>query len=247
MYSKLMCKIGRWVRARAGMPAVPTATTMEGWDQWHKDSSAASPFLYWLLDNGYHSFRRTILYPFTLFINVVHHIRNRFITKSHLMKTGLKPGQWHEFETRLIHGMFNELVEFVEVELANMQRICGEYQYIPKYQRYFPWIITTFMLNRSAEAGMAYLDWEASLVHDESYCSADSPNFGKPTSQAIAAIEIKDLYYWWTAIRPNRKDLYMDDASKLDFHTINAEEEFREEKDEEMMNRLIKVRRAMWT
>ena len=53
--------------------------------------------------------------------------------------------------------------------------------------------------------------------------------------------EIWDLYNWWTKIRPNRNpDRCADwDDNKADF--------VEDVEDTEMLNRLMKVRRALWT
>jgi hypothetical protein len=42
--------------------------------------------------------------------------RNYFVSKTHIIPTGLKRGQWHDSSKRLFHGMFSLLVYFVEQE-----------------------------------------------------------------------------------------------------------------------------------
>jgi len=57
---------------------------------------------------------------------------------------------------------------------------------------------------RSAKAGLAHLDWAASLKYDDEWIKKDHPDYGKPTPQALRAIEIKALYEWWTVTYRNR-------------------------------------------
>jgi hypothetical protein len=104
----------------------------------------------------------------------------------------------------------------------------------------------------------------------------DSPDFDKPTGQALRAKEIKELYTWWTVTYRNRPDPY--DASgwteaceasrianggKLSWNTpkdpvlkkqsdrahklLQKIEAAYEKEDEAMMIRLIKVRHGLWT
>jgi hypothetical protein len=99
------------------------------------------------------------------------------------------------------------------------------------------------------------------------------PKFGKPTPQAQNALEILELYRWWTVTYRNRPDPYevsgwteycdrqrvanLDDwifsdredkedtSAMLDeMHRLEAE---YEAEDEAMMIRLIRVRNALWT
>ena len=53
------------------------------------------------------------------------------------------------------------------------------------------------------QAGLDYLAWELTLKNEVEYGGS-----GEPSSQAIAAQETLDLYYWWTLIRPARGDEY---------------------------------------
>jgi hypothetical protein len=103
------------------------------------------------------------------------------------------------------------------------------------------------------------------------------PNHGKPTGQAIRARELKELYTWWTVTYRNRPDAMDAsgwsahcDAMRVKypgsmFSSLNSKdpedrkasdkahklltkiEKAYEKEDEEMMIRLIKVRRSLWT
>jgi hypothetical protein len=128
---------------------------------------------------------------------------------------------------------------------------------------------------RCKQAGLDNLEWQRNLKCDDEWTNKEDPNYGKPTQQAIGAQEILDLYTWWTEERPKRPDPY--DASGwtalcerrrqsgkdfFDFEDRTEEEKAEsakvldlcheiEEKydreDEEMMIRLIKIRKGLWT
>jgi hypothetical protein len=90
----------------------------------------------------------------------------------------------------------DELTNFVEVDLAA------------------EWLGSKRHHRRSPEDGLHYLEWASAITdnfHTEDY-PTESP---KPTlsQQALDAAEVKIIYLWWTAIRPNRPD--PDEASKL--------------------------------
>lgn len=95
------------------------------------------------------------------------YLRNRFLDKPHLVDTRLEPGISYDVDTRLIHGMFELLVDFVEDECANMYNIC---------------FLNGDCPGRSAINGISYL-----LARDE-YSDAD---------QIARHREVVDLYDWW--------------------------------------------------
>jgi hypothetical protein len=110
--------------------------------------------------------------------------------------------------------LFNELVEFVEVEQA-WHHVIWDEEARKKYET--PWWQRNWYTRwgskwRCAEAGLAYLDWAGGRVLDENWgVEPDHPDYGKPTHQALAAQEIKALYTWWKEVYPKRPDVH--DAS----------------------------------
>jgi hypothetical protein len=48
--------------------------------------------------------------------NLKYYIRMRFIYRHHLIDTKLTKGNWYDTDTRMLHGMMNLLVEFIEKE-----------------------------------------------------------------------------------------------------------------------------------
>ncbi len=140
--------------------------------------------------------------------------RNRFVHRSHTIRTGLQPGAYHEVDERMLHGMFTELIDFIEVEKAWMHCcVCGEDREKfspPRYRFFREW--------RCPQAGLAHLDWEAELKYDEDMgVSPGDALYGQFTSQAIGAQTQRRLYHWWKTERSIRVDEgdYEEDTARL--------------------------------
>jgi hypothetical protein len=106
--------------------------------------------------------------------------------------------------------MFNELVDFVEIETAWSHIAWGSEEDKAKYAAPF-WSTGWFRWRtwRCPQAGIDHLDWAMSLVVDENMgVEKDHPEYGKSTGQAERAKEIKELYTWWTQTYRNRPDAY---------------------------------------
>jgi hypothetical protein len=182
-------------------------------------------------------------------------------------------------DERILHCIFDELVNFVEIEKAWMQVCWGDKDTRKKYQLPFwrkQWWTRWFMTWRNPQAGIDHLLWEMSLTNNE-YVNETDPEFGKPTYQALKAQEILNLYQWWTVTRPARPDPYESsgwmayceasreanggklswsgskDNAKLkkmskDAHKkLNKMEAAYDKEDEEMLIKLIKIRKNLWT
>jgi hypothetical protein len=105
--------------------------------------------------------------------------------------------------------MFNELVDFVEIEQAWHHCMWSDEA---KTEYEVPWWRSGWLRLRtwrSPEAGMEYLKWASGLVVDENMgAEPGSKGFGEPTYQAKAAKEIIELYTWWTVTYRNRPDVH---------------------------------------
>ena len=148
----------------------------------------------------------------------------------------------------MFHVAFQLLVNYVEDELAWMHSIARG-----KTRMRYHW----FKIPLAKEWGLAHLEWEIQQ-------GDDSP------SQSEAAKEIKELYLWFKETRPNRPDLWdLVPYRPLEFEPMengayrmvlpddeeykttsqaawDADEAYVEE-DTEMLCRLMRVRRALWT
>ena len=268
-------KFAKWL---SGTPK-PAAGTAREWREWRETAKKSHPFRYWLSEEGLSYLQDFVYWPYNTFHSFRYYINNRWVTKSHALTAhpnDIKPGKWQDVGYRFLPCLFNELVDFVEVETAWMHVVWDE-DARKKYCT--PWWRTSFFRWRTwrcPEAGIAHLDWAASLTNEE-WCDKTDPEYGKPTPQALAAMEIKELYTWWKDVYPNRPDPYDisgwselcdknrktgDVLSILDYENETPDERLErnavhkklqdieteyEQEEEDMLIRLIKVRRSLWT
>lgn len=255
----------------------PKAETSAGWSSWKKQARKSHPIRYWIAEEGLDIVQNTIYWPIDRLYDAKYYINNRWVTKTHaLTSSSLAKGQWHEYETRVLHCLFDELVNFVEVEQA-WSHILWDNEAKKKYRAPF-WARGWFRTRtwRCPEAGLDYLKWASGLTFGEHWgVEPGSEKYGQPTPQALAAREIMELYEWWTKIRPLRPDPYEasgwsdicsrqrksdpdnifgetnTEEERVESHRaldiIQEMEESYERQDEEMMIRLIKVSKSMWT
>lgn len=191
-------KFADWLR---GTPNLEHGTSEE-WAAWRK-SAKRKQFRYWLAEEGLDYLQNIICAPITFLNAIIRYIRHRFVAKTHTLTSNLKRGTWHEWDDRILHCLFDELVNFVEIEFGYQHRLCSE-EDRKKYQ--IPWYRKSLKLGlwRCPEAGLDYLNWASALKYEEDELPKNDPKLGKPTSQALAAQEILVLYCWWTIERPKR-------------------------------------------
>jgi hypothetical protein len=268
-------KFADWVR---GTPK-GGAKTSEGWDEWTDEAKRYNPVRYWLAEEGLDHVQNFVYYIPDKLHSIKYYVNNRWITRSHQLTAhacDIKPGNWSDVGNRFLPCLFNELVDFVEVELA-WWHLAWSPEERPKYN--MPWWAVGWWRVRTwrcPQAGLDNLEWQRSLRWKEDEVGKDFEGLGELTPQAVKAQEILDLYTWWTTVYRNRPDPH--DASgwsdyceasrianggKLSFggdkspelkemsdrtHKLLQEiEEAYEKEEEEMMIRLIKVRHGLWT
>jgi len=171
-------------------------------------------FRYWLAEEGLDYLQKFVMFiPDNLYA-IKYYINNRWVTRSHSLTAhprDIKPGTWHDVGNRFLPCLFNELQDFVEVELA-WWHIAWDEEARKQFES--PWYATGWFrwrTWRSPEAGLANLEWQRQLRWKEEEVGADFKGLGELTPQAVKAQEILDLYTWWTTTYRNRPDPY--DAS----------------------------------
>jgi hypothetical protein len=245
-------KFANWIRGNKK----PHALTLEGWEEWREDQEKQNGIRYYIADKLLNRIQDVVYFPKDLFDSASIYLKNRFVAKTHYLKTGFKPGSYHEIDEKILYALFNELVDFVEIELAWMAVISNKNKYkTPFFRRFRQW--------RSEEAGRDHLKWASELKFDKSYgISSKDPDWGKPTPQAESALEILELYNWWKQ-RPDRpdpmevsgwseicKEKKKDRDKKSEsavFRKMEKIERQYEKEDDKMLLRLIKIRRSLWT
>ena len=267
-------KFADWLR---GTPKLKCGTS-EQWDAWYAEAAKAHPIRYWIAEEGLDHVQKFVYYIPDKLNDVRYYINNRWVSRSHSLTAhprDIKPGNWQDVGNRFLPCMFNELVDFVEIEQAwhhcmwsDESRTKFEVPWWRKgWLRWRTW--------RSAEAGLEYLRWAETLTNEE-FLEEGEKHKAEPTYQAKAAKEIIELYTWWTVTYRNRPDPYEAsgwtavceaqreaNGGKLSFsspkdpvlkktsdkaHKLlqKIEADYTKE-DEVMMIRLIKIRESLWT
>ena len=239
----------------------------------------AYPVRYWIAEEGLDIVQRAVYWIPDRLNDVRYYINNRWVSRSHCLTAhprDIKPGQWCDVGNRFLPCMFNELVDFVEIEQAWHHCLWDDEA---KTKHMVPWWRKGWLRWRTwrcPAAGLEYLSWASKLTMDHGMGVAPTdPNHGQPTHQALAAQEIIALYKWWKEVYPNRPDPHdvsgwseicerrrakdpdnflgedeTEHEQKETRKSLNIanhiEEEYRKE-DEVMMIRLIKIRESLWT
>jgi hypothetical protein len=267
-------KFADWIR---GTPKLKAATA-DGWHDWENEAKGHNPVRYWIAEEALDAIQNFIWWPIDRIYDVKYYINNRWVTRTHSLTAhprDIKPGQWQDVGNRFLPCLFNELVDFVEIETAWSHIAWGSKEDRAKYNAPF-WSTGWFRWRtwRCPQAGLDHLDWAMTLTNND-WCDKDDPEYGKPTGQAIRAKEIKELYTWWKEVYPKRPDPhdasgwsdYCEAKRVLNDGRLFGDKETNELKkqgnkalklsqkieqqyekeDTEMMIRLIKARDSLWT
>jgi hypothetical protein len=267
-------KLADWIRGTNK----PLALELGAWDAWGDSARQKHTIRYWIAEEGLDLLQQFVTWPVRKIYDIKYYINNRWVTRTHSLTAhsrDIKPGTWCDVGNRFLPCLFNELVEFVEVELA-WWHIVWDDAAAKKYKSPF-WARGWFRWRtwRNKRAGLDNLAWQMKLVHgDNDGVGEDHKLYGKPTPQAEKAKEIYELYFWWTVTRPARPDPYEVsgwtavcerarelNGGKLTFKTppelkkenerahklLSKIEEQYETEDEAQMIRLIKIRHGLWT
>jgi hypothetical protein len=264
-----------WIRGTKKLGA----GTSDEWHEWTTTAQMKHNFRYWLAEEGLDYVQDFVTWPVRKIYDVKYYINNRWVSRTHSLTAhtrDIKPGAWCDVGNRFLPCLFNELVDFVEIESAWSHIAWGDKEARAKYDPPF-WASGWFRWRtwRCPQAGIDHLDWAMTLTNTD-WCGPEHPDYGKPTGQALRAKEIKELYVWWTTVYPARPDAHdasgwsdyceaarLANGGKLSFSSDKtpelkamsdaAHEKLREieaayeAEDEAMMIRLIKIRQSLWT
>lgn len=238
----------------------PQCGTEEEWQAW-ETLAMQKPVRYWLAENGLDYLQDMITSPIKLKDAIKAYVINRWKNKTHGLTSSLERGQYHDLDERIMYSVFDSLVHMIENELFLKNTDYWE----SKPRRFM-------RKNEQArlEAGINYLDWASKLTYGaEDSMEKSNPSYGQPTPQAIAFKEMALIYFWWKFERPNRPDpmvvtgladIYKkypgalipkipdNESEQFDIafkNTYRLEEQYEQE-DEDMLIRLMKIRRHLW-
>lgn len=249
-------KIGLWFDYNP-----PGSMSSKGWRLFDKEFRERAPIRYWIT----HEFKYSTVQPLKFkYRRISDWVRYRTTDRYHVVKTGLPPG-YCDVDTKMLHTNFTMLKDFVECEQG-----WHKYCWHPDGHKSAPWytklpLYWRFVKFRSPKWGIEHLEWASTL---------DDPNLPvheRAVGQAEDAREILALYYWWVRDRPARTEIeykeYSDqglgilgsldddfDKDAPDYReykesiaqSIDQEQAWYEE-DTEMLIRLVRIRRGLWT
>jgi len=251
----------------------PKSGTGDQWKSWETASKEKHPIRHWIAEEGLDKLQDIVYSIPDLLYDLKYYITNRWIDQSHALVAHpkhIKPGKWMDLDYRMLYCLFDELVDFVEIEKAY-----SNYRWEEEKLKDLSWWQGgrwRLRIWRSPEAGKDMLKWEMSLTNEE-WLDEDEKHKAEPTQQAIAAKEILELYTWWTEVYPNRPDPYdvsgwsaycdnkrdrgvgffetdpsedKEETAKM-LDTIKEMEEKYHQEEEDMLIRLIKLRGSLWT
>lgn len=267
-------KFADWIR---GTSKLKWGTSDE-WSEWRNNSKSQHPIRFWIAEEGLNNLQDFVNWPSDKIRAVRYYINNRFITRTHCLTAhpkDIKRGEWFDVGNRFLPCLFNELVDFVEIEQSWHNVVFDEEAQkkhrAPWYRRWLK-----FRGWRNRESGLEYLNWASELRKDDGWgLKPGDKEYGKLTPQAEAAREIKALYLWWTETYANRPDPYEASGWSEVCDKITQEnngewlkdtkdpklkkqkdrahkllhkiEQQYEKEDTEMLIRLIKIRNHLWT
>ena len=265
-------KFADWIRGTTKLKC----GTSEEWHEWEDRAKAAYPLRWWLAEEGLDYLQKIVYYIPDKLNDIRYYINNRFVSYSHGLTAhprDITPGQWSDVGNRFLPCLFNELVDFVEIEQAWHHCMWSD-EAKTKFET--PWWRSGWLRWRTwrcPEAGLEYLKWASTLTNKDFIEEGEKE---EPTYQAKAAKEIIELYTWWTVTYRNRPDPYeasgwsaaceaqrAANGGRLSFnspkdpvlkkasdkaHKLLQKIEADYTKEEEaMMIRLIKIRESLWT
>ncbi len=255
----------------------PEAGSGREWQLWEEQAKNAHPIRYWIVEEGLDAVQDFVNWPADRLNDIRYYVNNRWVSRSHALTAhprDIKPGDWCDVGNRFLPCLFNELVDFVEIEQA-WHTCMWDAEARKRY--HVPWWRSGWLRWRTwrcPEAGVDHLKWAMSLTNAD-FIDVEAGETPEPTYQAKAAKEILELYTWWKEVYPARPDphdasgwsAYCEMRREKGYHFLDMEDKTPEDaeqcrialdkaqeietayeaENEAMMIRLIKIRQSLWT
>ena len=79
-------KFADWIRGEKK----PRALTLDGWEDWKEEQKLKRPIRFYFSDNLLDKLQDFFYFPYDIYNEIKNYIDNRFVAKTHYLKTGLK-------------------------------------------------------------------------------------------------------------------------------------------------------------
>ena len=267
-------KLVKWLRSSVFKIKKPYALGWGEWDEWDKNLKETRPIAFFVTETLPDWVE--VIPKYTIgYISKLQVWISNYRNFTHGLKSTLSRGKWHEFDERVLYSLFDSYVDFIEVEEAwnhviwmdVADRAKTDYPTIKWYGVFGrlgkPW--------RCAQAGIDHLKWEMTLTEDGKPTQQATSALEKLTlymwwkeirpnrkdgweeSELNAFWAEMDAKYgrskWLGFSGSNKSSLTTDEQEKYS-ELSNLQETYEAkyaEEDDEMLLRLIKIRKSLWT
>ena len=265
----------RWLRTKVFKIEKPHALPLSQWSSWEEKFKDEHPFAFFLTESIPDVLEKIPEWTIDPIMNVKYYLANRFVSQTHKLQTRLKPGKWYDADTRITSACFETLVDYVEIELADRYVSFSSEKDQALYN--FPWWtkyrLTRWVPYRCKQAGLASLKWACTLddpslpVYDRSERQAECAREISIIYFWYTQARIKQEDIWkivgldknWDEMEKKygetwifggaNKKVSPEDRALYDELTAKADkmEKELEQTEDDMLIRLIKVRRELWS
>jgi hypothetical protein len=265
-----------WLRDRVFRIEKPTALSWGQWDVWEDELKKSKPVAYFFTEVLPDWIEYIPKYTIDYVYDAIYYIRNR-LEGSHRLSSELKKGTYHELSSRLLHSCFDSYVEFIEVEEANMHVAFSSKEDREKYNvPWWRWNrLFRIKTWRNEQAAIDHLKWEMTLdkpnPNDPNHQLSEHQAISAREKMALYTwwkhirpargdawddsgfgafwIEMDKLHGEdWLGLGGKGK---MTPAQKRKYDKLcKIKDDLdvqREQEDEDMLIRLIKIRKSLWT
>jgi hypothetical protein len=175
----------------------PDLLTLSALQRWQESLAANRPAAYLLGIRLPNLLNAAAVHGAAPWVRFKREWRARVSERCHWVHTGLAPG-YHDADRRMLHANFQLLTDFIEIELAAIERAS------PSVRADSCRSLWPGRPSRSRTAGLARLAWLQSLRETEE--GARPGKVGARCREALIADEQEALYRWWTESRAQRCD-----------------------------------------
>ena len=265
-----------WLRKKVFKIEKPVALGWGQWSKWKEKIKKEKPAGYFFTET-LPDVLEWIPEHSIDYIDKVRYYFVNWLDNSHRLDSTLEKGKYHEFSERILYSLFDSYADFIEIEEAHMHVVFASKEDKAKYNvpwwkeyRIFRWNVW-----RCPQAGIDHLKWEMTLdvpdPNDPSWQSSPLQAANAREKMALytwwkhirptrgSAWEVSGFRTFWDKMEKKYGKNWLEFGTKskmtaaeqrtynkLSEDQNNLEEEWFKE-DTEMLIRLVKIRRDLWT
>jgi len=233
-------RFAKKIRSMFGAIPKPSYATGQEWSDWNKRSKSSNPIIHWIAEEGLDKVQDFIYWPLDKYEDIEVYIRNRYIDKLQYLDTGLKPGEYYDLNHRILHGLFNEFVKFIDNDAGGIEYVtkrcedkynenCGVYPEDPTYGQPSCWA-------EDAQTQKKLYDWWKNV----------RPNRPDPYDVSGWSKHCAETRDDFLSLLCESKSEEENRATQAKLEALRKLEADYDKEDEEMLIQLIKIRQGLW-